>query len=109
MVCHTELVEVFNKPSTMKTLKWLKKLFTGSLSIIDKQELFFLRQLESKNEILHKDIYNLICKTNEPDGIATKMRYEMNYDLQKIMFQGTRDSKKHFDGFCGIFNHMEHD
>jgi hypothetical protein len=88
----------------MKALKWLKKLFTGQLVLINKDELFFLKQLESENKILHKDIYNLVCKAKEDIGMKTNMRWQMRYALPDAMHKATIEAKKRLAVFCKTFD-----
>jgi hypothetical protein len=52
------------------------------------------QKLKAENQKLKQDIYNLVKKENEIDGIETKVRYCMIYGVQDSIMFGSRKIKR---------------
>ncbi len=66
----------------MKYLKSKFKAFVISCSASDYEKI------KAENKELKQDIYNLIRKENEADGIKTKIRWKMAFDIDDMILFG---------------------
>ena len=51
------------------------------------------QKLKLENQELKKDIFNLVRKENELDGITTKARYSIMYDTHDAIMFGSRTTE----------------
>jgi len=67
------------------------------------------QKLKLENQELKKDIFNLVRKENELDGITTKARYSIMYDTHdRIMFGSrTTDNNSKFSGIMAAISSHE--
>ena len=47
------------------------------------------QKLKAENEKLKQDIYNLVRKENEMIGLETKLKYNILFDLNDAVWQGS--------------------
>jgi uncharacterized protein with gpF-like domain len=59
------------------------------------------QKLKLENQKLKQDIFNLVRKENEIDGITTKARYSMIYDTTDLIMFGSRTTENN-SAFTGI-------
>lgn len=57
-------------------------------------------EIKRKNEELHQDIYALVKKENEIDGLSTRLRWEIKFGMEKVIMFG--DAEKENFGFTGF-------
>ena len=67
------------------------------------------QKLKLENQKLKKDIFNLVRKENELDGIITKARYSIMYDTHDaIMFGGqTSENNSSLSGIMAAVSQHE--
>ena len=58
-------------------------------------------KIKAENKELKQDIYNLIRKENEVEGMTVKMRWKMIFDTDDMIWHG--DATKKDDKFQGMF------
>ena len=59
------------------------------------------QKLKLENQKLKQDIFNLVKKEKELDGLTTKARYSMMYDTHDAIMFGSRTSENN-SSFAGI-------
>lgn len=59
------------------------------------------QKIKLENQKLKQDIFNLVRKENELDGITTKARYSIMYDTNDAIVFGSRTTDNN-SGFSGI-------
>jgi len=59
--------------------------------------------IKSKNKELKQDIYNIIRKENQAEGIQSKMFWNMNFDIEDMLWMGDATNTKP----KGIFNNIK--
>ena len=62
---------------------------------------------KAENKELKQDIYNLIRKENEVDGMTVKMRWEMVFDTEDVIMFG--DASKTDVNFQGLLSQINSD
>ena len=65
------------------------------------------KKIKSENEILIQDIYYLIKDSNGVNGIRTKTKWKVKFDIDEAVMQG--DAKYYTDGFTGIYSQINHE
>ena len=67
------------------------------------------QKLKLENQELKKDIFNLVRKENEIDGITTKARYSMMHDTHDAIMFGSRtmDNDSMFSGIMTAVSQHE--
>ena len=63
--------------------------------------------IKKENENLKQDIYSLIEEENTINGITTKTRWKMRFDMDKVIMFG--DATKKSDAFSGILSQISYD
>lgn len=58
------------------------------------QQMTTYQKLKAENKKLKEDIYNLIRKEKEMIGIQTRMRYELEFQLEETIWFGSYNSTK---------------
>jgi Txe/YoeB family toxin of Txe-Axe toxin-antitoxin module len=61
-------------------------------------------KIKAENKELKQDIYNLIRKENEVEGMTVKMRWKIAFDTDDMIWFG--DSTKTGDKFQGLFSQI---
>ncbi len=51
------------------------------------------QKLKEENKKLKQDIYKLIVKEKEIEGIETKLFWQMAFDAEEVIFSGTYTQK----------------
>ena len=64
------------------------------------------QKLKLENQKLKQDIFNLVRKENELDGITTKAIYSMMYDKHDAIVFGSRTTENN-SSLYGILSAME--
>ena len=62
-------------------------------------------KIKARNKELEQDIYNLIRKENEADGMSTKVRWSMIFDTEDMLMRGDGNKTDNkFQGFLSQIN-----
>jgi hypothetical protein len=64
-------------------------------------------KIKAENKDLKQDIYNLIRKENEVEGITVKIRWKMVFDINDMIWFG--DATKTDGKFQGLFSQISTD
>lgn len=67
------------------------------------------QKLKLENQKLKQDIFNLVRKENELDGITTKAKYSMIFDTHDAIMFGSRttDNNLRFSGIMAAVSQHE--